>query len=144
MQWFVFFYEILNANGRVQYINPYVVNFLFIEKIFLWYLKKNLLVNTMPVLTLCLILLPNSKVMQGWTEPGILYSNAGGLPSLCIAGMWTWSGMSRCKPLRYSDSVKNLGNWGRPRESSPLGHPRPHTDQGVVIQIIRGAHLALR
>ena len=29
---------------------------------------------------------------------------------------------------------KTLGNWGRPKESSPLGHPRPHADPGNAIE----------
>ncbi len=29
---------------------------------------------------------------------------------------------------------KTLGNWGQPKESSPLGHPRPHADPSDAIE----------
>jgi hypothetical protein len=36
-------------------------------------------------------------------------------------------------------TFQTLGNWRRPKESSPLGHPQPHAAPGSAIQILRGA-----
>ena len=40
-------------------------------------------------------------------------------------------------------SVKTLGNWGRPKESSPLGHPWPHADPGTTRKISRDAQFGV-
>ena len=32
------------------------------------------------------------------------------------------------------------GNWGQPKESSPLGHPQPHAASSSGIQILRDMH----
>jgi hypothetical protein len=38
---------------------------------------------------------------------------------------------------------KTLNDWGRPKESSPLGHPRPHTDPGAALEISRDAQFGV-
>ncbi len=68
------------------------------------------------------------------------------MPEVPLDEEWYQTGISagtctktRAWKCHNRSRFKLLGNWGRPKESSPLGHPQPHAAPGSTIQILRGA-----
>jgi len=45
--------------------------------------------------------------------------------------------------LQWNSHFRTKGNWGHPKELSPLSHSRPHADPGTAIQINWGGQFGI-